>query len=161
MLRDCLVSHSGLRTGLFGPSTPAFSARSAATNLKSRPPLDQKSLVLACGLTYQTVSKLFIFATKSNRIDRLVHRLSRFERLQGFFGPLGVVLKDDETNVVDICPAHKLGQKISPNGIDERPNAGRFQEIPGERGLPFVGKRSDYDGLFRHSRVLYTETAVS
>jgi len=32
------------------------SARSAATNLKSRPPLGQKSLVLACGLTYQTVS---------------------------------------------------------------------------------------------------------
>ena len=62
-LRDCLVSHLpsvsrfarvGLRTG--GPSTPAFSARSWATNLKSRPPLGQKSLVLACGLTYQTVS---------------------------------------------------------------------------------------------------------
>ena len=55
-IRDCLVSHSGLRTGLFGPATPAFSARSWATNLKSRPPLDPKSLVLACGLTYQTVS---------------------------------------------------------------------------------------------------------
>ena len=27
-----------------------------ATNLKSRPPLDRKFLVLACGLTYQTVS---------------------------------------------------------------------------------------------------------
>ncbi len=52
-----MVSHSGLRTGLFGPSTPAFSARSSTTNLKSRPPLGRKSLVLACGQTYQTVSK--------------------------------------------------------------------------------------------------------
>ena len=56
-LRDCLVSPSGLRTGLFSPSTPAFSARSWATNLKSRPPLGRKSLVLAYGLTYQTVSE--------------------------------------------------------------------------------------------------------
>ena len=54
-LSDSLVSQSGLRTGLFGPSTPAFSARSWATNLKSRPSLGH--LVLACGMTYQRVSK--------------------------------------------------------------------------------------------------------
>ena len=62
-LRDCLVSLSGLRTGLFSPSMPAFSARSWATNLKSRPPLGRKSLVLAYGLTYQTVSNTSHFGT--------------------------------------------------------------------------------------------------
>ena len=68
-LRNCLVRsftygqsaspRVGLRTGLFGPSTPVFEVRSAATNLKNRSSLDQKSLMLACGLTYQTVSDAF------------------------------------------------------------------------------------------------------
>ena len=36
---------------------PVFSARTSSTRLKNRPLLVRKSLVLACGLTYQTVSE--------------------------------------------------------------------------------------------------------
>ena len=61
-----LLASVGLRPRV-GPSTPALSARSAATRLESRPTLGRKALVLTYELTYHTGSQGFFFLESTKK----------------------------------------------------------------------------------------------